>query len=68
MGSKRNGITQEQIEEIVRLYGNFKEGEYVKNLVNEDLGYHKITVERPLLLNLFITLLMLKEISTVILA
>lgn len=68
MSSKRNEITQEQIEEIVRLYGNFREGEYVKIFVNEDLGCHKITVERPLSLNLFITLLMLKKIRTIILA
>ncbi|USL33997.1 type I restriction-modification system subunit M [Priestia megaterium] len=51
MGSKRNEITQEQIDEIVRLYGDFKEGENVKIFDNEDFGYHKITVERPLRLN-----------------
>ncbi|MBU8852456.1 type I restriction-modification system subunit M [Bacillus sp. FJAT-26377] len=51
MGSKRNEITQEQIDEIVRLYGDFKEGKNVKIFDNEDFGYHKITVERPLRLN-----------------
>ncbi|WP_280559796.1 type I restriction-modification system subunit M [Priestia megaterium] len=51
MGSKRNEITQEQIDEIVRLYGDFKEGENVKIFDNEDFGYYKITVERPLRLN-----------------
>ncbi|MES5953956.1 class I SAM-dependent DNA methyltransferase [Bacillus fungorum] len=51
MGSKRNEIAQEQIDEIVRLYGDFKEDEYVKIFDNEDFGYHKITVERPLRLN-----------------
>lgn len=51
LGSKRNEIAQEQIDEIVRLYGDFKEGEYVKIFDNEDFGYHKITVERPLRLN-----------------
>ncbi|MFD9361585.1 N-6 DNA methylase [Priestia megaterium] len=51
MGSKRNEITQEQIDEIVRLYGDFKDGENVKIFDNEDFGYHKITVERPLRLN-----------------
>jgi len=51
MGSKRNQISQEQIDEIVRLYGDFKEGEFVKIFDNEDFGYHKITVERPLRLN-----------------
>ncbi|MDA2480179.1 type I restriction-modification system subunit M [Bacillus cereus group sp. Bce025] len=55
MGSKRNEITQEKIDEIVRLYGDFKEGEYVKILDNEDFGYHKITVERPLRLKFIIS-------------
>ncbi|WP_144572423.1 type I restriction-modification system subunit M [Bacillus paramycoides] len=55
MGSKRNEIAQEQIDEIVRLYGDFKEGEYVKIFDNEDFGYHKITVERPLRLNFLIS-------------
>lgn len=55
MGSKRNEITQEQIDEIVRLYGDFKEGEYVKIFDNENFGYCKITVERPLRLNFLIS-------------
>jgi type I restriction enzyme M protein len=55
MGNKRNEITQEQIDEIVRLYGDFKEGEHVKIFDNEDFGYQKITVERPLRLNFLIS-------------
>jgi type I restriction enzyme M protein len=55
MGSKRNEITQEQIDEIVRLYGDFKEGANVKIFDNEDFGYRKITVERPLRLNFLIS-------------
>ncbi|MEF7441724.1 class I SAM-dependent DNA methyltransferase [Paenibacillus lautus] len=55
LGSKRNEISQEQIDEIVRMYGDFKESEYVKIFDNEDFGYHKITVERPLRLNLVIS-------------
>lgn len=55
MGSKRNFISQEQIDEIVRLYGDFKEGEFVKIFDNEDFGYHKITVERPLRLNFMLS-------------
>ncbi|ADC48813.1 N-6 DNA methylase (M) subunit of Type 1 restriction-modification system [Alkalihalophilus pseudofirmus OF4] len=51
MGSKRNEITEEQINNIVSLYGDFQEGEYVKIFDNEDFGYAKITVERPLRLN-----------------
>lgn len=55
LGSKRNEISQEQIDEIVRMYGDFKESEYVKIFDNEDFGYHKITVERPLRLNFVIS-------------
>ena len=55
MGSKRNEITQDQMDEIVRLYGSFKSSEYVKIFDTEDFGYHKITVERPLRLNFLIS-------------
>ncbi|WP_079524387.1 type I restriction-modification system subunit M [Solibacillus isronensis] len=51
MGSKRNEITEEQINEIVRLYGDAQPHEHVKIFDNEDFGYAKITVERPLRLN-----------------
>ncbi|MEX3913730.1 N-6 DNA methylase [Bacillus paralicheniformis] len=55
MGSKRNEISQEQIDQIVRLYGDFKENKNVKIFDNKDFGYHKITVERPLRLNFLIS-------------
>ena len=51
MGSKRNEIKEEQLNEIVRLYGDAQPNEYVKIFDNEDFGYAKITVERPLRLN-----------------
>lgn len=51
LGSKRNEVTQDQIDEIMRLYGSFQEGEFVKIFDNEDFGYYKITMERPLRLN-----------------
>lgn len=51
LGNKRNQITEKQIEEIVRIYGEFKENEYCKIFDNEDFGYRKIVVERPLRLN-----------------
>lgn len=51
MGSKRNEITEEQINEIVRLFGDAQPHENVKIFDNEDFGYAKITVERPLRLN-----------------
>lgn len=51
MGSKRNEIREDQLNEIVRLYGDAQPNEYVKIFDNEDFGYTKITVERPLRLN-----------------
>lgn len=55
MGSKRNEITEDQLAEIVRLYGEAQPNEYVKIFDNEDFGYSKITVERPLRLNFQVT-------------
>jgi type I restriction enzyme M protein len=48
LGSKRNDISGEQIAEIVRIYGDFKETKLSKIFDNEDFGYRQITVERPL--------------------
>jgi len=55
LGHKRQEISDEQIGEITRLHGDFREGEFVKIFDNEDFGYHRITVERPLRLNFAIT-------------
>lgn len=54
LGNKRNEITEEQIKEITRIYGEFKENEYCKIFDNEDFGYQKIVVERPLRLNFMV--------------
>jgi type I restriction enzyme M protein len=51
LGDKRNEISQEQIEEITRLYGNFRAGPHCQIFNNEDFGYWRVTVERPLRLN-----------------
>lgn len=48
LGNKRNDIPESAIEEITSLYGDFKESEVSKIFNNEDFGYTKITVERPL--------------------
>ena len=48
LGNKRNDIPESAIEEITRLYGDFRETEISKIFDNEDFGYTKITVERPL--------------------
>jgi len=60
LGNKRNEIGDgcdgkaDHIGEITRLYGDFTEGEYVKIFDNTDLGYQRITVERPLCLNFMV--------------
>lgn len=51
LGNKRHYITEKQIEEIVDIYKSFKKSDKSKIFENEDYGYHKITVERPLQLN-----------------
>lgn len=48
LGNKRNDIPESAIAEITRLYGEFIETEISKIFDNEDFGYTKITVERPL--------------------
>ena len=48
LGSKRNHVTNEQIKEISKIYGDFVAGKYCKIFDNEDFGYQKIVVERPL--------------------
>lgn len=49
LGNKRNDISEKQISEITRIFGDFRENEISQIYDNEDFGYTKITVERPLL-------------------
>ena len=51
LGSKRQYLTEEQIDALVRLYGRFEETPQSKILSVEAFGYRRITVERPLRLN-----------------
>jgi len=51
LGDKRNELSEEHIAEITKLYGSFKESKVVKIFDNEDFGYNKVTVERPLIEN-----------------
>ena len=55
LGNKRNLISDDQIAEIVRIYGAFEESEHSKIFDNDDFGYRKITVERPLRLSFAVT-------------
>jgi type I restriction-modification system DNA methylase subunit len=52
LGSKRKELSPEHIEEITKLFGNFKkamkDGAPISRVFkNEDFGYRTITVERP---------------------
>ena len=55
LGNKRHEICDAQRDDITRLYGGFEEGEFVRILDNEDFGFRRVTVERPLRLNFAIT-------------
>ncbi len=62
LGDKRRKIGEgaegepDQIAEIVRLYGRFEEGKNSKLFDNEDFGFARVTVERPLRLRYHITI------------
>lgn len=47
LGNKRNDIPKHYIDEITKIYGDFKENEISKIYKNEEFGYSKIVVERP---------------------
>jgi type I restriction enzyme M protein len=47
LGDKRKQLSDDQIAEIVGLYGTFEEGDLVKIFPNEAFGFMRITVERP---------------------
>ena len=51
LGSKRQYITDEQIDALVRLFGSFEPSAQSKIFPIEAFGYRRITVERPLRLN-----------------
>lgn len=47
LGSKRNELSKEHIDNITKIYGNFVENEYSKIFDNEYFGYRKVTVLQP---------------------
>lgn len=47
LGSKRNELSKEQIDNITKIYGDFVENEYSKIFENEYFGYRKVTVLQP---------------------
>ncbi len=55
LGNKRKEISPEQILNIKAIYTAFEEGKYCKIFNNEDFGFRKITVDRPLRLRFQVT-------------
>lgn len=53
LGSKRKYLTEEQINSIVRSYGEFEESKTSKLFATTGFGYRRITVERPLQLSFY---------------
>jgi type I restriction enzyme M protein len=51
LGNKRNEITAEQYEEIANIYHAFSTDDNCRIFDNEEFGYRRIRVERPLRLN-----------------
>jgi type I restriction enzyme M protein len=48
LGSKRKEVSDEQREEILKTYIDFKDSEISKIFENEFFGYTKVTIEQPL--------------------
>ena len=48
LGKKRNYINDKQIEDITKIFMSFREGRYCKIFDNNDFGYVRVTVDRPL--------------------
>ncbi|PIE22903.1 MAG: restriction endonuclease subunit M [Planctomycetota bacterium] len=51
LGNKRKELSEEQIQELTRIYSHCEVGPDSKLFDTEDFGFHRITVERPLRLN-----------------
>ena len=48
LGDKRRHLSEQQIAQIVCIYGQFRRGKRSKIFKNEEFGYTQVTVERPL--------------------
>ena len=56
LDDKRRHLSLGQIEEIVRLYGQFEDNDHSKLFDNANFGYTRVTVERPLRLRYRMTI------------
>lgn len=48
LGKKNCELSEEDIKKIIEVFNNFEETEKSKIFLNEEFGYQKVTVERPL--------------------
>ncbi|MCA9643371.1 MAG: hypothetical protein KC492_21880, partial [Myxococcales bacterium] len=64
LGDKRKQLGQADIDWIVKTYGDAVVGESSKLFRNEDFGFHKITVERPLRLNFEVNVERIERLET----
>ena len=55
LGSKRKELSDEHIQQITQMYGDMMASDTVKIFKNEDFGYSRIIVERPLRLRFQVT-------------
>jgi len=53
LGSKRKELSEESIQQIVRVYGNCKSSNICKLFETTHFGYRRITIERPLQLSFY---------------
>tara|TARA_R110001599_G_scaffold214286_2_gene412321 strand:- start:738 stop:2411 length:1674 start_codon:yes stop_codon:yes gene_type:complete len=51
LGSKRKKIGDNQRDDLLKIYTDFKEGEFSKIFDNEFFGYTKVTIEQPTIKN-----------------
>jgi type I restriction enzyme M protein len=51
LGAKRNQIPETGIEQICAIHREFRNGQHSRILLNRELGYRRITIERPLRLS-----------------
>lgn len=51
LGDKRHQMSEAHIAEITRIYGDLHDGAHSRVFRNQDFGYIKLTIERPLRLN-----------------
>ncbi len=55
LGNKRNYLSEEDISQILKLYDQFDVTDEIKIFDNEDFGYTKVSVDRPLQLNYLVS-------------